>query len=234
MFTGPDVSEHQGRPSFRRLKEEDDVVGAAAKMTEGWGYVDPDGVHNLERIVAENLVPLAYHFLWNGPEGKGGAHQAEFFVRQIRKAVNPMRVIPAIDVELSKSMERQHHPRFEDVRRFLLRLEDLLPGKRLCIYTGYYWREGAHLGNPRVADLGLKRRPIIWDAHYFFQANAPAGSVREHRERIPNDYWDGKAFGGVGADILQFSDRVRFSEYVGDADLADADLETLRGWTEVA
>ena len=107
-----DVSEHQNRPNFGRLKREDDLAGAAAKMSEGWGYEDPDGERNLREIVAVDLVPLAYHFFWGGaPAGKGPRHQAEFFVRQIRKAVNPMRVIPAIDVELSSSMERKTPPR---------------------------------------------------------------------------------------------------------------------------
>ena len=229
-----DVSEHQGRPSFRRLKDEDNIVGAGVKMTEGWGFEDPDGLHNLERIVANNLVALPYHFLWNGPEGRGGAHQAEFFLRQIRKVVDPLRVIPCVDVELSSNMEPRHHPRFADVRAFLRRLEDLLPGKRLGIYVGYYWREDNHLGNPRVEALGLKLRPIIWDAHYFHSGDAPPASFGEYRSRIPSDYWDGNAFGGMKADILQFSDKVRFSEYVGDADLADTDLATLRDWAWAA
>jgi GH25 family lysozyme M1 (1,4-beta-N-acetylmuramidase) len=202
-------------------------------MSEGWGYVDPDGVHNLERIVAVGLVPMAYHFYWGGaPDGKGPRHQAEFFVRQIRQAVDPMRVIPAIDVELSGSMEQRHYPRFGEVREFLQRLEALLPGKRVCIYSGYYWR--GNMGNPRVEDLNLRRRPIIWDAHYFHSADAPAASFEQYRRRIPNDYFEEPAFGGARADIVQFSDRVRFSEYVGDADLADTDLAGLREWARAA
>ena len=224
-----DVAEHQNRPDFGRLKRQDNIVGAAAKMSEGWGYVDPDGVHNLRHIVANDLVPLAYHFFWHGPAGKNGAHQAEFLVRQIRKATNPMRVIPVIDVELSSSMSHHNRPRFYDVRRFCRRMEDLLPGKRVCIYSGYYWRE--NMGNPKIADLGLKRRPIIWDANYF--NNTTVESASQARRGIPTHSWDTKAFGGVGADILQFSDKVRFSEYVGDADLANTDKAGLRKWAGV-
>ena len=225
-----DVAEHQSRPSFERLKRQDGIAGAAAKMSEGWGYEDPDGVHNLIQIVRNELVPLAYHFFWHGPAGKNGKHQAEFLVRQIRKAVDPMRVIPVIDVELSSSMAHHNRPRFYDVKRFCHRIEDLLPGKKVCIYSGYYWR--GNMGNPRVADLNLKRRPIIWDANYF--NNTTVESAAQARRGIPNDYWDTKAFGGAEADVLQFSDKVRFSEYVGDADLANTDRAGLREWTRAA
>jgi len=228
-----DVSEHQNRPSFKRLKNEDNIAGAAAKMTEGWGYVDPDGVENLKNIVAVELVPLAYHFFWGGaPAGKGPRHQAEFLLRQIKKATNPMRVVPVIDVELSSSMERKHHPTFSDVREFLQRLETLLPGKRTCIYAGYYWRD--HLNNRAIADLNLKRRPIIFDAHYFHSTGASAASFAQYANRIPNGYWGNPAFGHAEADIVQFSDRVRFSEFVGDADLANTDLDGLRGWAKAS
>jgi len=228
-----DISEHQQRPSIRRLKDEDNIVGVGVKMSEGWGYVDPDGVYNLRNVVDLGLVPIAYHFNWSGaPEGKGGKHQAEFLLRQIAKVVSPIKVIPAADVEISSSMTRANFPTFRDIRLFLGTLEDKRPGQRVGLYSGYYWR--GNLGNPRIADLGLKRRPIIWDAHYFHSTNAPASSFADKLENVPDHYFETQAFGGLDADMLQFSDRVRFSAYTGDANVTNVDLAGLREWTKAA
>ena len=80
------------------------------------------------------------------------------------------------------------------------------------------------MGNPRVADLNLKRRPIIWDAHYFHTETR-----RPHRSHTPQAHPERLLrHQGVRrreADILQFSDRVRFSEFTGDANIANTDRE---------
>lgn len=233
MLRITDVSEHNNRPDFERMKKADRIAGAAAKMSEGWGYVDPDGERNLHAIIAAGLEPIAYHFNWSGaPAGKGGKHQAEFLLRQISKVANPKRVLPAADVEISSSMNASQFPTFKDIKMFLGTLEDKRDGGRVCLYSGYYWR--GHFGNRAIRDLGLKRRPIIWDAHYFHSTNAPPSSFADKLENVPHDYFEHPALGGMEADILQFSDRVRFSEFTGDADVTPATLEDLRSWTRAA
>lgn len=214
-----DVSEHQHRPRFRPLWEEG-YSGAGAKMTEGVGYADPDGVDNLRRIITSDMIPLAYHFLWGGMSAR---RQARFFHEQIAKVTDPAFVLPAVDVELSRNMSRAQWPTFADVRVFLKTLEELVPpDKRLAIYSGYYWRD--HMGNPRVADLGLRNDPLIWDAHYFTTV-IDYGSVLY--ESVPASYWGSPAFGGEPAQLLQFASTGRTSQYVGDVNAWNGTWEGL-------
>jgi GH25 family lysozyme M1 (1,4-beta-N-acetylmuramidase) len=206
-----DVSEHQGpNVNFSEVKSEG-YSGAIAKMTEGTGYVDPYGVSNLGRIISSDLLPGAYHFLWGGMSAR---NQALHFLRQVSKVTDPARVMLFVDVEISGNMNVTQHPTLLDVQRFLKTLEEKVPSARLGIYSGYYWR--SNMGNPRISSLGLKGRPIIWDAHYF-STDVNWGSVLYGS--VPESYWDKPAFGGLKADILQFASTGRLVQFPNGIDV---------------
>jgi hypothetical protein len=154
--------------------------------------------------------------------------QAEFFLRQIAQVTDPSNVMLFVDVELSGNMTTGQRPTFKNVKTFLQTIEEKLPNKRRGIYSGYYWRGDDHMGNPRVSDLGLKNKPIIWDAHYFTQA-VNWGSVLY--QSVPGDYWSTPAFGGETADILQFASTVQTKQFVGDGNACSASYEDLREWS---
>ncbi len=204
-----DVSQHQQRPRFAPLWEQG-IEGAIVKMTEGTGYRDPDGVDNLGRVISSKMVPGAYHFLWGG---RHASPQAKFFLTEIRKVADPMNILLFLDVEISSNMSRSQYPSFAEVKMFLHTLQTALPGKRLGIYAGYYWRDPGWLGNPGITRLELKQNPIIWDAHYF---STTVGGVQELYNRVPTNYWNTNAFGGQKAQFLQFSDKCRNSRFTGD------------------
>jgi GH25 family lysozyme M1 (1,4-beta-N-acetylmuramidase) len=208
-----DVSEHQGKDvSFDQIWREG-YDGAIAKMTEGTGYVDPAGVGNLTRILRNSLVPGAYHFIWGGMSAK---KQAQHFLQKVGKVIAPEKVILFVDVELSGNMTPNQHPTFDDVKRFLGTLEDKLPGKRLGIYSGYYWREAQHMGNPPISKLNLKKIPIIWDAHYFTEKVDWGSNLYKS---VPESYWDNPAFGERKADILQFASTGRLRQFPKGVDV---------------
>jgi hypothetical protein len=220
-----DVSEHQGPDlRFGELWAEG-FDGVIPKMTEGTGYIDPTGVENMRRIIQSSLIPGAYHFLWGG---MSAVKQAEFFLRQIAKVVDPREVMLFLDVEVSSNMASHQHPKFSDVQKFLLTLQGKLPGKRLGIYSGYYWREDGWLGNPSIESLGLAQRPIIWDAHYFAEQ---VGRASDLYKQVPRSYWTKPAFGGAMPDILQFADTVKTDQFVGDGNACSASYADLREWS---
>jgi len=208
-----DVSEHQGKAvAFDQIWREG-YDGVIAKMTEGTGYVDPTGVGNLTRILKSGLVPGAYHFIWGGMSAE---KQAKHFLRKVSEVIAPEKVILFVDVELSGNMSADQHPTFNDVKRFLNTLEDKIPGKRTGIYSGYYWREAQHLDDPPISRLGLKKKPIIWDAHYF-TSDVDWGS--KLYTAVPDDYWNNPAFGGLEADILQFASTGRLRQFPEGVDV---------------
>jgi GH25 family lysozyme M1 (1,4-beta-N-acetylmuramidase) len=221
-----DVSEHQGpNVDFRQVRGEG-YEGAIAKMSEGTGYVDPTGAGNLKHIISSDLTPGAYHFLWGGLSAR---KQAQFFLQQVSRVVEPENVALFVDVEISDNMAPSQHPTFQDVQRFLKTLEEKLPASRLGIYSGYYWRD--HMSNPPIRDLGLKLRPIIWDAHYF-TTQVDYGSVLYRS--VPASYWEEAAFGGRKADILQFASTGRLRQFPEgiDVNACPRGLESLTGASE--
>src|SRR5215204_1696683 len=178
-----DISQHQG-PSvdFGQIKAEG-YKGAIVKMTEGTGYVDPYGERNLRGTIAAGLASGAYHFIWGGMSPR---KQALFFLQQVLKTAPAEDVTLFVDVEISGNMRPSQYPTLQDVRIFLKTIEEKLAplGKRLGIYSGYYWRD--HMGNPGISSLGLWQDPIIWDAHYFTQ-QVNWGSVLY--QSVPRSYW---------------------------------------------
>jgi GH25 family lysozyme M1 (1,4-beta-N-acetylmuramidase) len=226
-----DVSEHQGpNVNFHQVRDEG-YEGAIAKMSEGTGYVDPVGATNLRRIISAGLVPGAYHFLWGGMSPR---KQALYFLRQVIRAETiPHDILLFVDVEISGNMNASQHPTFAGVRTFLKTLEEKLPNRRLGIYSGYYWRD--HMGNPPVRDLGLKLRPIIWDAHYF-TTRVDYGSILYRSVPIAedNNYWEQAAFGGRKADILQFASTGRLRQFPKgiDVNACPRGLKSLTGDSE--
>jgi GH25 family lysozyme M1 (1,4-beta-N-acetylmuramidase) len=219
-----DVSENQGPDVDFSQAHAEDYHGAIVKMTEGVGYVDPQGVRNLRRARAEMDVVGCYHFLWGG---YSPVRQANHFLEQISEVVNPGRVLLFVDVEISNNMSPAQHPTFDDVSLFLHTLEDAIPGKKLCIYSGYYWRE--NMSNPDISGLELQRNPIIWDAHYF-SIGADYGSVLY--EQVPDSYWENPAYGGERADILQFADTGRLRQFPKgiDVNATRGTMEDLKQW----
>jgi lysozyme len=219
-----DVSEHQGPNVDFAQAYAEDYHGAIVKMTEGVGYVDPHGVRNLRRARAEMDVVGCYHFLWGGMPP---VRQVNHFLAQISEVVNPERVLLFVDVEISGNMSPAQHPTFDDVSLFLHTLEDAIPGKKLGIYSGYYWR--GNMGNPAISTLELQRNPIIWDAHYF-SARVDYGSVLY--ERVPDSYWENPAYGGQRADILQFADKGRLQQFPNgiDVNATRGTMEDLKRW----
>jgi lysozyme len=219
-----DVSEHQGPDVDFAQAYGEDYHGAIVKMTEGVGYVDPHGVRNLRRARAEMDVVGCYHFLWGG---MSPVRQANHFLAKISEVVNPGRVLLFVDVEISNNMSRDQHPTLDHVRRFLHTLQDELPGKKLGIYSGYYWR--GDMGNPDISRLELQRNPIIWDAHYF-STHVDYGSALY--ERVPDSYWENAAYGGQRADILQFADKGRLRQFPKgiDVNATRGTMEDLKRW----
>ncbi len=219
-----DVSQHQGpNIDFQQVYGEG-YRGAVVKMSEGTGYVDPYGISNLRR--AKGVMPVvgAYHFLWGG---MSPVKQANHFLNQVSGAMNPANALLFVDVEISGNMSPGQHPTLDDVKRFMHTLQDALPGKKLGIYSGYYWR--GQMGNPDIDRLGLAREPIIWDAHYF-ATRIDWGSVLY--EKVPESYWDTNAYGGRKADILQFADTGRLRQFPNgiDVNAIRPTLEELQRW----
>lgn len=222
-----DLSEHQGPAvNFPQVKREG-YEGVICKMTEGTGYIDPYGQRNLQGTITAGLWAGAYHFLWGGMSAR---KQATFFLQQVSKVTEPENVALFVDVEQSANMDRGSLPTFRTVRLFLQALEEKLPENRLGIYSGYYWRD--NMGNPPISDLGLKQRPIIWDAHYF-TSRIDYGSVLYRS--VPSSYWEKAAFGGRKADILQFASTGRLQQFPNgiDVNAAPGGLESLTGASDV-
>ena len=71
-----DISQHQGHPNFRTIKDAG-IVGVIHKATEGVGFHDAVYAANKQAAKAEGLLWGAYHF----GTGSDPVKQAEEFVQ---------------------------------------------------------------------------------------------------------------------------------------------------------
>jgi hypothetical protein len=202
---GFDVSQHQGRPNMATLRRENYDVGIV-KVSEGWGWEEPDGRANLHSAIFNGHVPGAYHYIWGNDPQK----QVSSYLRAIRAVTKPEKVMLIVDVEPHEGPASEQ-PRWEHVRRFVGHLHDAVPRHPIVIYCGEYWRRPGGLteqGNPRIFDLPVPDDLLyLWLSRYVTATDVDWGSVLY--ERVPESWWDDQGTGALIPTGIQFASTAR-------------------------
>lgn len=158
---GIDVSHYQGKIDWFSVARST-VKFAFAKATEGTGYVDPLFARNWAGIQEAGLFRGAYHF--GRPCGDPESQAAHFAA-----VVGPLgfRDLPPV-LDLEQSDKQKASDVLEWARAFMTKAEALF-GRKLIVYTGYFWR--GDMGNPNDAFF---RERLLWLAAYNSKPVVPA------------------------------------------------------------
>jgi lysozyme len=151
-----DISQHQGHPNFRTIKDAG-IVGVIHKATEGVGFHDAVYAANKQAAKAEGLLWGAYHF----GTGSDPVKQAEEFVQVAGVADDELLVLDYEDNNHGTQMK------IPGARSFVKRVFEL---------TGRH--PGLYSGNTIKEDLGDTADPDfancwLWVAHYDDAPRAP-------------------------------------------------------------
>ncbi len=133
VLQGIDVSHNNGSYSLDGL---DFVI---VKATQGLGFVDPMHDANVLRAARRGLVVGSYHFLEEG----NGASQCETWLNQLSRPGSGVssQHLYALDVERYGAGER-FHPMLADLVAFHQRFHELMPGRKLLVYSYHsFWTE---------------------------------------------------------------------------------------------
>jgi len=148
MAVFPDISKYQGRPNFDVMKSKMDYV--ILKASQG-DFVDPQFFRNRDECARVDLSYGVYHFY---DDRYSPGLQAQTLYNLLQN--NPMPFEIWCDWENSYS---GNYKGLKNVVAFMERVE-LLTGKTVGIYTGYYWFvENSHA--------------IINDSQYKYLASRP-------------------------------------------------------------
>lgn len=100
MIKGIDVSHHQGKIDFKKVKESGiDFVGI--KVTQGNHFIDPNFRTNIEAAKSQDLVILLYHFF---DPMVDSVEQAKHFLSQLQPNDFPFR--PILDCEQAPGWDK--------------------------------------------------------------------------------------------------------------------------------
>jgi GH25 family lysozyme M1 (1,4-beta-N-acetylmuramidase) len=182
---GIDVSHHQdGNPDLVRARAEG-IEFIFIKATEGYNFVDPDFVFNLQRARAAGLQVAAYHYVRSNAS-------APAQLALIRDVV-PRDVPVLLDVESNSGGVSL-------VRELTDRLRAAGYRVPLLYLPRWYWQQ---LGSPSLTGL-----PPLWSSRY---PDNVVGSVTDEYARTPTSYWQG--YGGLDVAVLQFTSSARVAGY---------------------
>ena len=128
---GVDVSHYQGEIDWEKL-EEQGVMFAFIKATEGSGHVDESSRYNLENALKTGIKTSAYHFF---SFDSAGETQADNFISAVKK--EEISIPPVIDIEYYAD-KAQNKPTAEETEKILTPLIERLEsyyGVKPIIYT---------------------------------------------------------------------------------------------------
>ena len=139
MTRGVDLSSYQGEVDFAKLKEQK-IEFAYIKATEGSKHTDAHFVANWTKAETAGMPAGAYHFF---SYESSGAAQAENFIAAMGDSLEG-RLIPAIDLELSKEQKANPPEKAEVVvalKTMLTILEEKYRVKPLIYATKEYYEK---------------------------------------------------------------------------------------------
>jgi lysozyme len=200
---GIDVSKYQGAVNWHAVAGSS-VKFAFARATQDTSYVDPWFVKNWAGIQEVGLYRGAYHY---GRPGSDPESQAAHFAAVVGQ-LGFRDLPPVLDLEQSDGHDKNYV--LEWARTFVNKAEALF-GRKLIIYTGYFWR--GPMQNPN--DPFFRERPL-WLAAYNNSPVVPASW--EHWTFW--QYSEGQHNGPVSIPGLPPCDQDRFAG-------AEADLDKL-------
>lgn len=150
MLKGIDISNHNGKVDFKKVKE-GGVKVVIIKATEGVNWIDPLLETHYKGALNVGLEIGFYHFM---SETSSPTKQAEDFWKAIKN--KKFNVLPCLDIETNK--QRRNKTQISDRCIEFLNRFKALSGLNCMVYTGGYF--GRDLLDNRV-----KKYPG-WIAHY--------------------------------------------------------------------
>ena len=152
---GIDVSRHQGRINWERLKEGDGksapISFVYVKATEGSDFTDVMFAENFAKAKEKGLIRGAYHYF--GKHSSGLA-QAQSFIRRVKLEKGDLP--PVVDVEEHPKDKRLF---LQELKIFIAKIEEHY-GVKPIIYSYKKFKE--HY----LSDPFFSRYPL-WIAHYY-------------------------------------------------------------------
>ncbi|MGH3839842.1 MAG: GH25 family lysozyme [Pseudonocardiaceae bacterium] len=173
----------------------------AVKVSEGLdgSYLPAGSAEFLRRGRAAGLLCLGYHYLHAGDEDI----QAKVFAEALRATGIP----GLLDAEALAADQRTPTLTLDGIRGFLDSCQRLGASVPLLYLPHWYWDR---IGRPPLAGL-----PPLWASSYVSSgvASAPASQMYQSH---PASGWD--AYGSLGVEVLQFTDRAQVAGQLIDAD----------------
>ncbi|BCU80955.1 glycoside hydrolase family 25 [Polycladomyces abyssicola] len=126
---GLDVSHHQGKIDWRKVKEEKEYDFVYIKATEGKDFVDDRLRYNWNEAKRQGIMVGAYHFF---SMRSSGETQALHYIRIVPKEKDSLP--PVIDVEIHLGHNRERVRR--ELRAMAIRLQQHY-GKQPILYVTY-------------------------------------------------------------------------------------------------
>ncbi|MGQ0465697.1 MAG: glycoside hydrolase family 25 protein [Sporichthyaceae bacterium] len=215
-YVGPDVAKRQqdfGDGGATGLLDANDLLADGvdflfAKASEGRTFVDGYFAENRRRANAAGLLFGAYHYLSPG----NGAAQAEAFHNRLLATGGTRGVMLMVDVEFSdQAMTRG--PSYDDVLAFTRRLGELVPDRRIIVYTlGRYWGKESstgELGNPPAPPNTV----LNWAS--YLQGRAPAFELADRVVNGSNPYLVNRVGTWENYTFRQFTSTATYRQYQG-------------------
>ncbi len=152
---GIDVSHHQGKINWERLKEEDSpqapISFAYIKATEGCNHKDKRFTANWAEAKQNGFIRGAYHYF---TETSSGDEQAAMFIRNVKLECGDLP--PMVDIEVQP---KDKDTFITELKKFILRLEEHYGVKPIIYsYTKFHNR---YLDEPFFNGYDM------WIAHYY-------------------------------------------------------------------
>ncbi len=139
MMRGVDVSSYQGEIDFWTIRKQG-IAFAYIKATEGSTHVDTEFQENWQNAAEAQMPAGAYHFF---SYEASGTEQAENFIKTVGDSLDG-RLIPAVDMELSKEQKTNPPEKSEVVRSlraFVASIEEKYGVKPLIYATKDYFEQ---------------------------------------------------------------------------------------------
>lgn len=174
-----DISHHNGRVNFDRLKELD-IIGVIQKATQGQSGSDPTYASNKAKALDAGLLWGAYHFA----TGSDGLKQAENFLSTVKSFDNTVLVLDFEPNPSGPSMS------LEEARAFVTRVKEVT-GRFPGFYSGHYIKQL----------LGTNKDPVLAECWFWLAQYGPTAVVPPNWSKWTMwQYTDG-AVGPVPHDI---------------------------------
>jgi GH25 family lysozyme M1 (1,4-beta-N-acetylmuramidase) len=192
---GIDVSHHNGRIDWQKVRNAGGKRFAFIKASEATAFVDWTYERNRAAAKAAGVLVGAYHFARPGP-GRGDAiAEADHFMATAQFSSGEL--VPILDLEHTGGLSKRALGSW--VISFLNRVHDR-SGVRPAIYVSpEFWKK--HVGNTTsIAALGYD---LLWVAHW----------THDDAPRVPAANWAGN-----GWTVWQFSDKGKVPGIKGRVD----------------